>query len=215
MEDKPRTKQLPDPILEWLVASRIRLLNDLKEGRPVKHFAAHLPILATWQDEVSYPVNMTVKGIGLIPKNELLDKFSKLFADVFAESQGSAWEKTLVDRIEALLSLYRDIEHFDPALLGGLEIFEGKTLRNLRNNPRASLLYTGTTDTSGRFQYISFQVNGAVELLSKEDRYYRFLLAARKLFEYDQFHLPQPDYPWGYIIRVEEVIDKSPRIKEP
>lgn len=204
---------MPEHLLMWLVSSRLRLLEAVKEGQLINHFAAHLPVLATWQKGEPFPVNMTVKGIGLIPKKEFLDKFSGLFEDVFARSQDKPWEQSLPQRIEALRALYQDISHFNPVLLGGLEIFEGNAFNNLKKNPRASLLYSGTTDTTGRFQYISFQISGSVELLPKYNSYYRFLLASRKLFEFERFHLPQKDYSWGYLIRVQDVRDKSPRIK--
>jgi len=64
-------------------------------------------------------------------------------------------------------------------------------------------------------QYVSFQVNGEVEILGKDSPCYRYLLASRKLFEFDRFHLYQPDYPFGYLIRVKEVKDKSPWSRGP
>ncbi len=108
-----------------------------------------------------------------------------------------------------------------PLLLGGLEIFEGNALRNMRENKKASLLYMGVIlDNNGidtvsperrvAVQYIRFQVNGYVEILNKDNIYYKYLLSARRLFEFDRFHLYQPDYPFGYLIKVTEVKDKSP-----
>jgi hypothetical protein len=212
LEENKEARLIPELILKWLVSSRLRLLDDIKEGKPVNHFSAHLPVMATWQDRSPFPVNMTVKGIGLIPKKKFLERFSGFFEEVFTQAQDKPWEQSLPQRIDTLLTLYRDIDHFDPVLLGGLEIFEGNAFSNLKKNPHASFLYSGTTDTTERFQYISFQIDGAVELLSKNDSYYRFLLASRKLFEFEHFHLPQNDYPWGYLIRVLEVRDKSPWI---
>ncbi|MDA8171122.1 MAG: hypothetical protein M0Z48_04750 [Nitrospiraceae bacterium] len=82
----------------------------------------------------------------------------------------------------------------------------------MRDNPRASLLYSGMKTLPGGMEYISFQVNGTIRILEKEsgNPYYRFLLASRKLFEFEKFHLFQSDYPFGYLIRVDEVLDKSP-----
>ncbi len=214
MEETESARLMPEHILMWLVSSRLRLLDEIRRGKPVNHFAAHLPVMATWQDGSPFPVNMTVKGIGLIPKKEFLDKFSEFFEDVFTQSKDKPWEQSLPQRVDALLTLYQDIDHFNPALLGGLEIFLGNAFNNLKKNPHASLLFSGMTDTTERFQYISFQINGVVELLPKNDSYYRFLLASRKLFEFERFHLPQKDYPWAYLIRVQELRDKSPWIKE-
>jgi hypothetical protein len=95
-----------------------------------------------------------------------------------------------------------------------LEIFGRATFRNISADPRASLLYFGLTASGPRADYISCQLNGRVDVLSPDNENYRFLLAARNLFEFDKFHLPQPDYPWAYLFRVEEVRDKSPRIKD-
>jgi len=46
MEEKKSAKLLPEHVLMWLVASRLRLLDVIKEGQLVNHFAAHLPVVA-------------------------------------------------------------------------------------------------------------------------------------------------------------------------
>ncbi len=176
----------------------------------MRYFSAHLPVMSTWNNDSPFPVNMTVKGIGLIPTMELLNDYADIFEGVLAESRTKPWQESLPARVAAINRLYGDKENFDPAVLGGLEIFEGKAFDNLKGNPYASLLYIGMAHTPAGMQYISFQVNGKVEILGKEDPYYRFLLASRKLFEFERFHLYQPDYPFGYLIRVLEVRDKSP-----
>ncbi|MEK6673473.1 MAG: pyridoxamine 5'-phosphate oxidase family protein [Nitrospirota bacterium] len=157
-----------------------------------------------------FPVNMTVKGLGLIPKEESLKHYIDVFGGVIAEARTMPWAESLHKRVEAMIRLYGTIENLDPTMLGGIEIFEGRTFENLRENPYASLLYMGMKHTQGGMEYISFQVNGKVEILEKENLYYKFLLASRKLFEFDKFHLYQPNYPFGYLIKVLEVRDKSP-----
>ncbi|MBF0488380.1 MAG: hypothetical protein HQK98_09490 [Nitrospirae bacterium] len=214
MEDNNVVNVLPERYLSWLVASRINFINEMKEGRPLRYFSAHLPVMATWPshayDGNSYPMNMTVKGIGLIPRPELLDSYSEMFEDIAVSSSAKHHMETISERIAAINKLYGDIGNFDPSLLGGLEIFGGKTLDNLSENNKASLLYVGMSHTERGVSYISFQVNGLIEILNKDNPYYRFLLASRKLFEFDKFHIFQPDYPFGYLIRVVEVLDKSP-----
>ncbi|MEK6672345.1 MAG: hypothetical protein AABY42_02580 [Nitrospirota bacterium] len=201
---------IPSGFLEWLASSRINFLNEMREGNPMRYFSAHLPVMSTWNSSSPFPVNMTVKGIGLIPRTEHLQSYTDVFESVIAEASAMPWDESLYKRIEAMHKLYGYAGHFDPALLGGLEIFGGKTLGNLRENPSASLLYAGMMHTAETMQYISFQVNGEVEILDRENPYYRFLLASRKLFEFDRFHIYQPDYPWGYLIKVIEARDKSP-----
>jgi hypothetical protein len=202
--------KIPTQFLQWLVSSRMRFLGDMKDGKPLKYFSAHLPVMATWLDGERFPVNMTVKGIGLLPKKELLEYYTDVFESVIAEAKATPWNESMKKRIGAVGRLYGDIENFDPSVLGGLEIFEGKAFENLRGNPNASLLYMGMSDEGSGIQYMSFQINGSVEILDKESPYYRFLLASRRLFEFDKFHLYQPDYPFGYLIRVCEARDKSP-----
>ncbi|KJU85159.1 pyridoxamine 5'-phosphate oxidase-like FMN-binding protein [Candidatus Magnetobacterium bavaricum] len=205
---------LPGHCLQWLVSSRLRFVNDMKEGKPLKYFSAHLPVMATWPQTTTtdqrYPVNMTVKGIGLIPRYDQLARYTAIFEEAAATSRTLTPSEGMVCCVEAMGRLYADESNFDPALLGGLEIFGGKTLENLTQNGYASLLYVGMQQGAGPMSYISFQVNGKIEILDTTNPHYRFLLASRKLFEHDKFHLYQPDYPHGYLIRVEEVIDKSP-----
>lgn len=201
---------IPAEFLEWLVSSRVRFLDGLANGQAMRYFSAHLPTMITWsKEEGQFPVNMTVKGIGLIPKEKYLQNYTKLFEQTAAVA-ASDWEKSFSERMEASKKLYSDINHFEPSLLGGLEIFEGSALKNLKQNSNASLLYVGMMNTETAMKYISFQVNGEVELIDKENPYYKYLLSSRKLFEFDKFHLYQSDYPVGYLIKVKEVRDKSP-----
>jgi len=201
---------IPRRFLEWLVSSRKEFLNNLMEGKPMRFFSAHLPTMVSWKEGEQFPVNMTVKGIGLIPAKKYLRGFTDLFEDTTRNALSSDWDETMVKRIGANKKLYQDIRHFEPSLMGGLEIFEEKAFENLKANPYTSLLFVGMLQTEHGLQYVSFQVNGEVEILEKDNPYYRYLLSSRKLFEFDKFHLYQPDYPFGYLIKVKEVWDKAP-----
>jgi hypothetical protein len=187
----------------------------MKDGHPTKYFAAHLPVMSTWGESQSFPVNLTVKGVGLLPEQEHLQHYTDIFESVIAEARAMPWKESMHKRMKATAQLYGDVNNFDSTVLGGLEIFGGKTLENLRKNSYASLLYVGMTHTNDGIQYISFQINSKITILEKGDPYYNFLLASRKLFEFDKFHLYQPDYPFGYLINVVEVIDKSPWSRKP
>lgn len=213
--DRVYRDRIPDSFLDWLASSRVSLLEDLKAGKPMRYFSAHLPVMATWRDGDPFPVNMTVKGIGLIPREEVLQHFTDIFEGAIAEARSMQWEESMQKRVEVMNRLYRDTLNFDPSLLGGLEIFAGTAFANMMENPFASLLYVGMAHGQEGIRYTSFQVNGKVEILGKDNPYYRYLLAARKLFEFDRFHLYQPDYPFGYLIRVFEVKDKSPWSRGP
>jgi hypothetical protein len=210
LTERSTLNKIPDHFLEWLVSSRIKFLGDMVQGKPLRYFSAHLPVMATWREGDPFPVNMTVKGIGLIPKTEHMQDYTDIFESALAASRTKEWQESLPERVEAMNRLYGDPGKFDSTVLGGLEIFEGKALENLRENPYVSLLYVGMSHGEHGMLYTSFQVNGTVEILGKDSPHYRFLLASRKLFEFDKFHLFQPDYPFGYLIKVLEVRDKSP-----
>lgn len=209
-QNRITVNRIPDHFLEWLAFSRIKFLEDMISGKPMRYFSAHLPVMSTWVEGEQFPVNMTVKGIGLIPSSEQLEHFTDVFESVIAEARSMPWQESLPRRVEVMTRLYSKADSFEPSLLGGLEIFEGRAFENLRTNPSTSLLYVGMSQAREGIQYVSFQVNGKVEILGKDNPYYRYLLAARKLFEFDRFHLYQPDYPFGYLIRVLEVKDKAP-----
>lgn len=201
---------IPEKFLTWLVYSRVRFLNNLSNRQPMRFFSAHLPTMVTWSIKERFPVNMTIKGIGLIPREKYIQDYTKLFDETAKEALSTGWKKSLSSRIAANKNLYSDINHFESSLLGGLEIFEGKAFENLKKNPFTSLLYIGMNHTSHGIEYISFQVNGEVEIIDVNNHYYKFLLSSRKLFEFDKFHLYQRNYPAGYLIKVKEVRDKSP-----
>ena len=205
---------IPREFLEWLVTSRLRFVSSLENGRPVNYFSAHLPVLASWGNGGSFPVNLTVKGIGLVPKQSALEHFTDIFESTIAEATAMPWDESMSRRVAALKKLYEDHENFDPSVLGGLEIFEGKAFKNFQENPYTSLLYVGMPHEVSGIRYISFQVNGIIEVIDKKNPYYRFLLASRKLFEFDRFHIFQHDYPFGYLIKVAEVKDKTPKTRK-
>jgi hypothetical protein len=204
---------IPVHMLQWMVTSRCNLLEALQAGKSIDFFAAHLPVLATLGETGAFAVNLSVKGIGLVPRLDLMEEYTGVFTEIFQTASQENWKESLDQRTQVLAKLYSDIENFDPSLMGGLEIFEGQTFHNLKKEKYVSLLFTGMKRHPERMQYLSFQVNGNAEILDKGNPYYRYLLAARKLFEFDNFHLPQIDYPFGYLIRVTEVLDKSPRIR--
>jgi hypothetical protein len=111
--------------------------------------------------------------------------------------------------METLLSFYRDTGNVDNTQLGGLEIFDGATYANLKEDSRASLLFAGEAPA-----FRSYQVDGIIEFVSAPDPYYDFLLAAREMFGRDSFHVPQKAYRRGFVLHVTQVRDKRPFTRE-
>ncbi len=205
-----RADALPPDFLEWQRESRISLLQTVARGGEVavRGMPPHLPVLASMSEDGS--VNLATKGVGLVPRRELLAELTAMFRDASARARNRPPEETAPERLELLLRFYDDPGKFDESLLGGLEIFEGSTYANLRRDPRVSLLFTGEAP-----EFKSYQVDGNVEFVQEGDPYYEFLVSARELFARDRFHVPQRAYPHGYIVKVETVTTKTPMTRGP
>ena len=199
-------KALPTEFLEWQSTARMQMFQLLKKmgSSAIKTHPVHLPVLATLGVDENFPINLTSRGIGILPKEELLQKFTDLFEES-VNFQNLSWEQTLEKRVIAAEEFYSNVDNFDVNLLGGLEIFEGKTFTNLQNNPLATILYTGQAS-----KFPSYQFNVIVHTISGDNKHYKFLKAARELFAFDSFHVPQTQYPFGYLYYIIEISDKTP-----
>ncbi len=206
LEYKFKINPLPEKFIEWQSKSRVEMLKFLESGKDnmIKVQPAHLPVLATKSDG-PFPINLTTKGMGLLPKKEYLEKFTNLFRSTIEKYISKPWRESLIERMKVAVQFYESVDHFDNQLLGGLEIFEGKTPQNLKQYPLASLLYTGEAP-----KFPSYQFNGLIEFIDKKNPYYEFLLAARELFAFDAFHIKQYKYPFGYLFYTIEIKNKTP-----
>jgi hypothetical protein len=198
--------RLPEIFLQWQSEARLRMFDVLKThgAEAVRMQPAHLPVLATL-GEGSFAINLATRGLGVLAMPERLEPLACLFEETRQRTEGRPWPETLSQRIEVVHDFYSDPANFDPWVLGGLEIFEGQTPRNLQRNPLASLLFTGEAP-----KFPSYQFDGVVTFVGPDDLAYRFLLAARELFAFDVFHIPQTRYPFGYLFHIVEARDKTP-----
>jgi hypothetical protein len=196
--------KLPVNFLEWQVESRRELFDRLLAGAEVRFMASHLPVVAT--RSAGERINLANKGVGLVPNEELVDFYIGLYRDALAGCEGRPWAETLAERVEVAKHLVQHPEHIDPTRLGSLEIFEGESFRNILTDPRVSLLYTG--EGPG---YLSLQIDVVAQIQKPGDPLYEFLVASRKLFEYEHFHIVQPRYPFAYAFSVRGVRDKTPK----
>lgn len=200
------TINLPKKFLAWQSRARLEAFEVMRnhQAGAVRSMPAHLPVLATF-GEGDFPLNLTTRGIGLLPKAAVLEEVTNRLKVTIRETQGKPWPETLPRRLSAIKAFYENPDLFDETRMGGLEIFEGQTLKNLKADPRAALLYTGSAP-----DYYSYQLNGYVTLIDQDDVCYRFLLAARELFAQDAFHIHQINYPNGYLFYPVEIKDKTP-----
>lgn len=199
---------LSKDFMEWQVESRKELFNRIERGEFIAMFGVHLPVLVTLNKEGAFPFNTGNRGAGLVPKAEHLESYLHSLRECLTRTKEKPWKESLRDRLSVIREIYSSTENFDERMLGGLEIFEGKAYKNMLENPLVSLHYTGPGPT-----YRSYQVNCVTEVLPVEDARYQFLRLTRRLFEYERFHVPQPEFPCGYVFWVCEVYDKTPRSK--
>lgn len=201
---------LPERFLLWQSSARMELFSSAGHhgAASVRTQPAHIAVLAT-SGNGTFGINLASRGMGVLPAESVLERFTILFEEAKEETEDMAPADSLPRRMEAVRQFYSDWKNFDDRFLGGLEIFEGRTEKNLLQNPLASLLYSGPPP-----EFMSFQLNGAVRVFGRDDPYYRFLRAARELFARDPFHVRQHDYPKGYLFYVSEVLEKTPRTRE-
>lgn len=206
----PREESAPAAFFAWQIDSRRRLLGAVAAGGRPRRFAAHLPVLVTFDPASSFGVRTATKGAGLLPRDAALPRYLARLEETLARCADRAWEETLEERLGAVRALLDHPEDVDPGCLGLLEIVRGRSYENLRRDPRVVLHYTGDGP-----EYRSFQVNGEAELLDRADPRCRYIGLARAIFEQAPFHLPQPGYGDAFVIHVREILDKAPVVVRP
>jgi hypothetical protein len=198
--------RLPEDFLLWQSQARFNMfqLMEQKGAQAISMAPVHLPVLASLGNG-SFPINLSTRGIGVLPRQEYIEEFTEKFRSALSHVEMTQFSESLRDRVSCAKEFYSAPDLFDPHILGGLEIFEGQTSKNLMKNPKASLLYTGEAP-----KFPSYQLNGVISFVESGDPHYEFLLAARKLFAFDSFHIKQKQYPYGYIFHVTEIKNKTP-----
>lgn len=199
--------EIAPPLLEWLQEGRHALYGSLVDGgtSAVRFFAQHLPMVVTQTQDRAFPFNCGNKGVGFLPRPELLGHFTEIYREALESSKNRPWQDSLLRRVDAVRALNLDAESVDQRCLVTLEIFARQTYRNLVELPLASLLYTGHSP-----RYLSFQVNCVVEIIGPEDPRHTFVTLARTMFEYDDFHITQHRFPYAYVFWISECLDKTP-----
>jgi hypothetical protein len=205
-------RELPDAFVRWQLDYKHSIYDAIERDEYIAFNAGHLPVVATMGSE-SFVPNLANKGIGFTPKDEHIAHYLDLVESAVAEIEKlppHAVDETRDLRINTAREFYSHPEHVDWRRLGLLEIFEGSTLRNLSENPLASVLWTGNAPV-----FVSFQADCVVEIMTPEDPRYRFAWAMRRLFEYEPFHVVQTMYPYSYCFWVYDYKDKTPKRRYP
>ncbi len=204
-ETLPKVK-LPDHLVQWIKMGRQSVYDQILENSDkIRFFSQHLPVLVTYSANSLFPFNCGNKGVGFLPTSKALESYNDLYERTIEASRGIPWQDSLPARIQTASKFNEDHGGIDYRCLASLEIFQKTTFKNLLRFPLASLLYTGTSPT-----YTSFQLNCAVEIIDENDPRFTFIKLSRTLFEFDGFHIAQPQFQYGYIFWITEVIDKTP-----
>jgi hypothetical protein len=204
--------QLPDDFIRWQLDYKHGIYDAIEKNEYIAFNAGHLPVVGTWSEGSAFP-NLANKGIGFTPKDQHIEYYLKLVEDAverISKLPPHAVNETRQLRVDTAREFYANPDHVDFSRLGLLEIFEGTTLRNLRENPYASVLWTGDAPV-----FASFQVDCVVEVITPEDPRYRFAWAMRRLFEYEPFHVVQTVYPYAYCFWVTGFKNKTPKRRYP
>jgi hypothetical protein len=197
---------LPDHLLEWFHQGRKEGYESLSRGKgPGPLFSRHLPVLSTAGEEGLFSTRLAHKGVGFLPRPDMLEKYIKDYEELLAKTVDLPPAQSLQHRLESAARLLNEPGSVDPRLMGSLEIFAGGTWENLKKKPTASLLFTDPG--SG---YRSFQLDCAVQIVEPPDQRFRFLQLARSLFERDPFHVTQPGVHCAYIFWIVGIHDKTP-----
>ena len=196
----------PEELATWLDTGRRAMYEQLLDGStPVRFFAQHLPMVVSHNAENVFPFSCGNKGVGYLPRAEHLEHFIASYRETIEASKGKPWQESLRRRIGAAAEFNLNPDLIDRRCLVTLEIFERQTFRNLQAMPLASLLFTGHSPS-----FMSFQVNCAVEIIGPGDPRYTFITLARTMFEYDDFHITQHNFPYGYVFWISECVSKTP-----
>ncbi len=200
---------LPAAFIEWMIAARRAMYEDLKGHGTAEFFAAHLPVVVTWCRNQPIPFNTGNKGVGILPVDGKLGHYADLYQGCFERTRAAPREESLPLRLEAVRRLVSGPDVSDRALIT-LEIFEKQTFANLSDFPVATLHYTDVGPI-----YRSFQIDAVVEILPPEHPAYRFAFLSRQLFEQDPFHITQTEFPYAYLFHPTQVRNKTPYRRRP
>lgn len=182
--------ELPDEFWEWQFEKRKEGISSLLKGK-YDSYEAHLPVMATYGKK---KINLAVKGVGLVPKEELIMDYIKECVTLIDNNSSKK-------RLEFLLELYSHPENFDKSVLTSIEMYGTKTFANVKKSKKCALMFN---DLNYK-KLISYQVDCKVRMVHFPDKVYRYAVLIHGMF-----HSLVQDYPCVYKFEVKDVLDKRP-----
>jgi len=127
--------------IDWNIKRRQEFIEKIKTGKMPELGGPHSGAVATYglgRLDSNFTVNNAIKGIGLAPKDENLDKTIKQLKDTYNNS--------MPEKMDVLKSLYETPDNFDWRKQTSLELystpeFETHTFLNVMKNPVATLVF--------------------------------------------------------------------------
>lgn len=199
-----RVIELDDDFMEWNLASRLRYLESISQGRMPSLAGPHAGAVATYggaRRDTRLLVNNAVKGIGFAPRRE---KTGELL-----ERLKGTLDASMPEKLEILKENYRHPEWWDRTKQVSLELytrpgFETHTFLNLMTNPTATIVFTDMP---------SYELRAIARLVHPEDD--NAPTWERELLEYsnlahDYFHGRAPKPSALLAFHIIEQFDNSP-----
>ena len=127
--------------IKWNLKSRIEFLEQIKTGKMPGLAGPHSGAVATYglgRLDSKFTVNNAIKGIGLAPKDEYLDKAIRRLEETYKEP--------MPRKMDVLKSFYEDENFIDWRKQTSLELystpdFETHTFLNVMENPVATIVF--------------------------------------------------------------------------
>ena len=127
--------------VEWNTKKRIEFLERIKTGKMPELGGPHSGAVATYglgRLDSRFTLNNAIKGIGLAPKDDNIDKAIKRLKDTY--------KSTMPEKMDVLKSFYENPDFIDWRKQTSLELyatpdFETHTFLNIMDNPIATLVF--------------------------------------------------------------------------
>lgn len=197
---------IPDDLFQEL----LNLVEKKPEGDVadiIHGSSVHQPAVSTQDPTSPFPINSANKRVRLTLHDvEIPDVIEDLEGQILA-LQGKTLEETFLERQEIYRNIYLDDSKINRFRLGIVEMYGGTTYRNIRRDPRVTLMFDWYRHKEPR--NIGIQLNCVAEIVPPGDDFYRFMTLMLYLFGRRYLDLRQTTYPCAYKLWISEVKMKS------
>jgi len=165
-------RKASDEFIKWNAEKRLKFLEDIKKGQ-MNWGGPHQGAVATYglgRLDSEFTINNAIKGMGLAPKDENIDKAIKKLKDTY--------ESPMPEKMDVLKAMYEDPDFFDWRKQTSLELyssptFETHTFLNVMDNPVATIVYLDIP---------SYEIRTIARVVHPEDK--TALESEKKLLEF-------------------------------